>query len=180
MAQGNDGSDEKNRLGRIWNEINVIALTSRSLTIELENEDIYYASRPFDVTVNSRVTRKVKEECRQLVRSGPDTDYMVEVVQDATGESCCSLIRTEKEFVRLDVRKFGAVGDGKKLDSLAIQALSWPVENGTVYLPKGVYHCAPLFLKSDMILELDEEAVILGHPDRELYPIMPGYTTTTV
>ncbi len=162
-------------------KFNVIALTSRSLTIELENEDIYYASRPFDVTVNSRVYKKgEKKNVVSLFGLEPDTDYMVEVVQDATGESCCSLIRTEKEFVRLDVRKFGAVGDGKKLDSLAIQAaiMACP-KNGTVYLPKGVYHCAPLFLKSDMILELDEEAVILGHPDRELYPIMPGYTTTT-
>jgi hypothetical protein len=43
------------------------------------------------------------------------------------------------EPTRGDVRAFGAVGDGKADDTVAIQNAVETVQQGTVYLPPGVY-----------------------------------------
>ena len=84
---------------------------------------------------------------------------------------------TENESFRLNVRDFGARGDGKTLDTAAIQAaiLCCPPE-GTVLIPRGVFYTGALFLKSHITIELAPGAVLLGATDRSLYPILPGVT----
>ncbi len=157
-----------------------IAKTARSLTIELENEEIYDTKEPFDIYVNGVLNKK--EEHKNVVSFfglEPNTDYEMTLVMK-NGEKYSQTIRTDNEYVRLNVKKFGAKGDGENLDSMAIQAaiLACPV-HGTVYIPKGTYYCTPLFLKSNMTLELEEGAVLLGHIDRAYYPLLPGVTLTT-
>jgi polygalacturonase len=66
-----------------------------------------------------------------------------------------------------NIRGFGAVGDGKSLDSpsinLAIEACA-KAGGGTVYVPPGIYLCGSIHLKSHIHLDLDEGATILGAP----------------
>jgi polygalacturonase len=63
-----------------------------------------------------------------------------------------------------DVRMFGAVGDGKAIDSpainRAIQAAG--TEGGTVYFPAGIYACYSLRLTSAVALYIDLGATILA------------------
>jgi polygalacturonase len=63
-----------------------------------------------------------------------------------------------------DVRSFGAAGDGKTIDSpainLAIEAAG--AQGGTVYVPAGTYACYSLRLKSAVTLYLDQGATILA------------------
>ena len=47
-------------------------------------------------------------------------------------------------------------------------------ENGRVYLPNGIYKVTSLFLKSHILIDLAENAVISAIPDRTMYPILPG------
>jgi hypothetical protein len=64
-----------------------------------------------------------------------------------------------------DVRKFGAVGDGVRLDTLAIQRAIDACAargSGTVSVPAGKYLCGTLFLKSNVTLCLAANATILG------------------
>ncbi|MBV9530198.1 MAG: glycoside hydrolase family 28 protein, partial [Bradyrhizobium sp.] len=63
-----------------------------------------------------------------------------------------------------DVRSFGAVGDGKAIDSPAInQAIeAASVRGGGVYFPAGLYACYSLRLKSAVALYLDQGSVILA------------------
>lgn len=64
-----------------------------------------------------------------------------------------------------DVREFGAAGDGKKLDTPAIQqALDQCGKSGggTVRFPPGVYLSKPLFLSSKTTLQLDAGAKLIG------------------
>ena len=57
-----------------------------------------------------------------------------------------------------DVRSFGAVGDGKAIDSPAInQAIEV-----AVYFPAGLYACYSLRLKSAVALYLDQRSVIIA------------------
>jgi polygalacturonase len=63
-----------------------------------------------------------------------------------------------------DVRSFGAVGDGKAIDSpainLAIEAAA--TRGGTVYFPAGLYTCYSLHLKSAVTLYLDDGSAIVA------------------
>jgi polygalacturonase len=68
-----------------------------------------------------------------------------------------------------NVKEYGAVGDGKSIDSPAInKAIDAAVEagGGTVYFPAGTYLCFSIRLKSHIGLYLDHGAVILAaNPD---------------
>jgi polygalacturonase len=66
-----------------------------------------------------------------------------------------------------DVRKFGAKGDGKTLDTAAINnAISATAEagGGTVFFPAGTYASYSIHLKSFVTLYLDSGATILAAP----------------
>jgi len=69
--------------------------------------------------------------------------------------------------VVFNVRTYGAVGDGKTLDSPAInKAIEACAEHGggTVYLPAGTYVSGSIHLKSNINIYLDAGATILGAP----------------
>jgi polygalacturonase len=69
----------------------------------------------------------------------------------------------------------GALGDGRTLDTRAIQsAINACAEwgGGTVYLPAGRYVTGSLFLRNNINLHLDAGAVILGSEDPADYPII--------
>jgi polygalacturonase len=62
----------------------------------------------------------------------------------------------------INVRAFGAVGDGQTLDSPAInKAIEYAAGRGggTVYVPAGTYACYSIRLKSNIALALDPGAV---------------------
>ena len=79
-----------------------------------------------------------------------------------------------------NVRSYGAVGDGKHLDSPAInQAIEAAVAagGGTVFLPAGTYLSGSIRLKSNLQLRLDAGAVILGEKwDSVAYDPTESYT----
>jgi polygalacturonase len=70
-------------------------------------------------------------------------------------------------------RQFGAQGDGTTKDTAAIQhAIDACAADGggTVRLTAGTYLSAPIVLKSNITLELDKGATLLGSPDHGDYP----------
>jgi polygalacturonase len=79
-----------------------------------------------------------------------------------------------------NVRAFGAVGDGKNLDSPAIdQAIAACAQagGGTVLVPAGTYLSGSIHLKSNIHLLIDAGATILGAPqDMNLYDETEPYT----
>lgn len=161
--------------------IHEILTTSRSLTLEIQNKSPYYAEKPYRLYVNDEQIGGIEtKNIISVFDLEPATKYEVKIVTTDLADRGTCVITTYEEYVRLDVRKFGAKGDGIALDSIAIQAaiLSCPPK-GTVTIPKGDYLCTPLFLKSNITIELQEGATLYGHTDRSLYPMLPGYTLTT-
>jgi polygalacturonase len=72
-----------------------------------------------------------------------------------------------------DITTYGATGDGKTLNTHAIQtAIDACSPGGVVRVPAGVFLCGAIFLKSEMTLHLDEGAVLLGSLDALDYPLM--------
>ena len=79
-----------------------------------------------------------------------------------------------------NVRSFGATGDGKTLDSPAInRAIEAAATNGggTVYFPAGIYASFSIRLKSHITLYLDQGAVILAETVPHEGAASGGYDT---
>ncbi|HWY71159.1 MAG TPA: glycoside hydrolase family 28 protein [Terriglobales bacterium] len=77
----------------------------------------------------------------------------------------------------LDVRDFGAVPDGKTLATKSIQTAfdkCHEAGGGKVVIPPGRYLSAPLFLRSNMELELLPGAYLLGSTNFDDYPTIQG------
>ena len=71
---------------------------------------------------------------------------------------------------------FGAKGDGKTVDTAAIQKAideAAKAGRGTVALRSGVYLSGALFLKSGIQFRLDEGVELRGVQDLAAYPVMP-------
>ena len=108
------------------------------------------------------------------LQAGSRHTFTVRAV-DASGEestdsnSITTMMRKNSE--RLDVTKYGAVGDGTTLNTAAIQkAIDSCPAGGTVVIPAGIFKTGSLWLKSDMTLEVQKDATILGTEDPSCYP----------
>jgi len=148
----------------------LIFKSTRSLTFELNNQDIYEAKEPFDVFMDDiLVLKNYKKNVFSLYNLDPSTKYRVKVNGFELD------VFTEYESTYLNVLDFGAKGDGKTDDTMAIQTaiLACP-KHGTVKIPQGTYYVKPLFLKSFVTIELVKGATLLGHIDRNQYPILPA------
>ena len=74
----------------------------------------------------------------------------------------------------LDVRDFGAKGDGVAKDTAALQQAidrCWVLGGGEVVVPAGNYLTGALALRSHTILRLENDANIVGSPDLADYPV---------
>jgi len=82
-----------------------------------------------------------------------------------------------------DAHAYGAKADGTTKDTAALQAAIDACASkggGTVRLTSGTYLSAPITLKSNITLQLDKGATLLGSPDHADYPAKtefrgPGY-----
>ena len=80
-----------------------------------------------------------------------------------------------------DVRAFGASGDGKKMDTAAIQAALDACNKaggGAVRLPAGTYLSKPIWLHSKTTLQLDAGAMLKATDERDDFAakITGGFT----
>ncbi len=154
-------------------EFHLLYVSAVSACMELDSHSPYYAEEPFDVFVNGApALRGVRTNVFSLFDLTPDTEYQVSI------GSCSRTLRTQRESACIDVRAFGAAGDGETDDTAALQAAidSCP-ENGRVTVPPGTYFVRPLVLKSHMTLELRQDAVLLADPCEDHYPLLPGQIT---
>ncbi|MHB8519883.1 MAG: glycoside hydrolase family 28 protein [Limisphaerales bacterium] len=88
--------------------------------------------------------------------------------------SASSAVETGPKSGLLNVKDFGAVGDGTTLDTGPLQktiAACARQGGGTVYFPPGRYLSGTLFLKSRVTLHLDGGATLLGSRNLEDYPV---------
>src|SRR5579862_4474555 len=79
-----------------------------------------------------------------------------------------------KSKLSLNVRYFGATGDGATKDTAAIQQAidrCSVLGGGEVLVPAGTYFTGAIALKSNTILRLDKDAAIVGTPDFADYPV---------
>lgn len=85
----------------------------------------------------------------------------------------CAVNATERIY---NIESFGAIGDGKTLNTKAIQQAidSCSLNGGKVYIPKGIFVSASLELKDNIVIYVDNQGVLLGSPELGDYPLRPS------
>ncbi len=153
--------------------ISLVMNTARSAVIEIADGGRYFTKKPYTVKLNGAVYGETDRTITNIFDLKPETTYVAEVLD---GEEVLGSVEftTEYEFVTLDVRKFGAKGDGESDDTHFIQAaiMACP-EKSRVLVPAGVYRITSLFLKSHLRLELAEGAELRAFNEREKFVTLP-------
>lgn len=159
-------------------KFDVILKTARSLVLEIKDKGCYTSEEEYDVYVNGVRTLRNNKIVVSIFDLKPATAYEIQV-KFAEAESEIVTVYTENEFVTLNVREFGAKGDNVNDDTLFIQcAINACPKGGRVWIPAGDYRITTLFLKSDLILDLDRGATLYASTDRTKFPILPGFITS--
>lgn len=159
-------------------KFNIIYISNSSVTIEIQNNNPYYSEKTYDVLVNGVLYKKdVNTNVFSIFGLESNKKYEISVVSDVIETQS---FETLDEYVALNVKRFGAKGDGKTDDTNFIQAtINACPKNGTVVIPNGTYLVRPIFLKSNITIKLARDARLLGDIDRNNYPILPGMTLLT-
>ncbi len=147
---------------------------SRSVCLEI-GEGLYELREPRTLTLNGEPAGRAETCVFSLYGLMPDTDYLLETDRGETLR-----FHTGPETATMDVRRFGALGDGEHDDTAAIQAaiLCCPA-GGRVLIPAGIWRTGPIFLRSHLRLEIARGAELRLIGDRSRFPILPGLTQTT-
>lgn len=156
------------------NELKVICKGGRFAVVEMADGGIYHTREAYELLVNGESRGSLERVITPIYDLEPDQTYRICLKrgEETVGEA---EFHTEKETVTLNVRQFGAAGDGVKDDTLAIQSaiMACPA-GGRVLIPAGVYSFVCLFLKDDLSLELAEGAELSAVTDRTRFPYYPG------
>lgn len=168
----------------------LLHISSRSAVVLIEAPGLYETEKPYLYTLLEIADGKKrwprmpmtprKETSSRKVLSFyalfPDTRYSLRA-DFGDGEVEEISFCTADEKCTMDVRRFGALGDGVHNDGPAIQAaIACCPEGGRVFLPGGTYLTGPIFLKSGLHLDFASGAVLKLVSDRSQIPVLPGMT----
>ncbi len=156
----------------------LLFVSSRSAAVLLDENGYYEMDQAARLSLNGEEIGEERRSVCSLYGLWPDTAYILRVEKD--GETAEVSFRTEKEACTLNVKRFGAKGDGEADDTAPLQsAILCCPEGGRVLIPKGNYVTGPLFLKSHVTVEFQRGAALLLTGDRSRFPILPGVTYPT-
>lgn len=138
---------------------------AETITLYWDKTEAREGQSVYRVWADGRLCAEVSHTHYTLTGLQPDTTYSI-VVRQAEVEVGCVQVKTLRRFKRHNVLDFGAVGDGKTVNTAALQAAIDSCGAGEeVYLPAGIYRTGALNLHSDMALHLEEGAVLQGSED---------------
>lgn len=152
--------------------INILRCGARFALAEITDCGSFDFEKKISADINGRELQFVGGICF-IDGLLPENEYTITA---AYGDETAQLsFKTEYEFVTLDVRSFGAYGDGIHDDTIYIQAaIAACPEKSRVLVSKGKYKITSLFLKSGVNLEIASGAELIADNERFSHPIMPG------
>lgn len=151
----------------------ILWINSRSVVIERIKAGKYKTKNKYQIYLNGAFLIESDKVIQTINQLTPNTFYSLEIKDGEKNEKID--FQTKQKYVTLDITEFGAKGDGIQDDTLCIQtAINCCPKNSRVYIPKGIYKITTLFLKSDLQIELEKDAILWADPDQSKYPILPG------
>ena len=154
-------------------EIKVLLVTSRSISFQLETDDNFFLKEEL-ILKYSRKEQRLTKVVNSIYDLEPNTEYILEILKEDKKVADIK-VTTDVESFTLNVKRFGAKGDGIHNDTLAIQSaiIACP-KDGRVYIPRGKYLITSIFLKDNLTLELGDGVELSGDTTRENFGILPG------
>lgn len=151
----------------------IIYVNARCAALEIKDGGIFETEQPYELYLDGEFYMTSSLVITMLYELVPEHTYKLSV-RSETVETELSFT-TSYEFVTLNVRDFGARGDGLSDDTPYIQAavMAAPAHS-RVLIPEGTYQIASLFLKDGLNLELGRGAVLKAFTERGRYPVFPG------
>ena len=160
--------------------VKLVYKSARSATIEIADGGKYYSKEEYDVFVNGAKVKTTNTVITSVFDIVPDSAYEVKVADKSGKVVGAVTFFTDCEFVTLNVKDFGAKGDGQSDDTKPIQAAIMACPAGSrVLVPAGTYNISTIFLKSDLKLELAKDAELKAYTDRSMYAYLPGVVQST-
>lgn len=154
--------------------IEVLYCGNSSACFEIKSGRPFTCGSAYTVLVDGVKQIEGEDNVFSLYGLKPAVRYEI-CIQFISGEEERLEIVTRPEACCINVKDFGAVGDGIHEDTGPIQAaVNFLPKGGRLFFPEGTYLTCPVALKSHITLELDEGAVLLGSSQRERYPIIPA------
>ena len=153
-------------------KFNLIFRSSVSACFEFDNNTAFYNDTPYRICVNGLWSDVEKREnVFSLFSLAPDTEYTVSTSLSAHTVT----FKTLTETCAYTVKSFGATGDGVTNDTVNVQnAIDMCPDGGRVVFEKGVYLLGPIKIKSNITVDIQKGAVLLGSTNEADYPIVPG------
>lgn len=149
-----------------------ICVTPRSITFDINDGGKYYSKQPYILRIGER-TIEDKRSVVSVFGLEPDTEYEVSVEFADSHE--CQRVRTACESATVNVREFGAYGDGVHDDTAFIQAaIMCCPDSGRVLIPNGIYRHTGIYLKSEIYIEIAADAKLVLDSDRTEIPHFPA------
>ena len=159
-------------------ELRLLHFAARSAVMEIIDGGRYDTLCPYRIRVGEKEPFETERTVNCLFDLTPDCDVTVRVTRKETGEEKTITFHTLYESVSLNVRDFGARGDGFSDDTPALQAaIAACPKDGRVVVPAGVYQFTCLWLKSFLHLTLEKNAVLRAFTDESRLPVLPGEIT---
>ncbi|SBS36236.1 Exo-poly-alpha-D-galacturonosidase precursor [Marinomonas spartinae] len=134
--------------------------------------DHFYKNNPSDFT------QKIVWQSAKISDLSPDTSYQFQVqALDKNGQilntSQVLTLKTTPRPTQRNISAFGAKGDGKTDNTLAIQqAIASCPTHCELTIPAGTFVTGAIYLKSNMTLHLAKGAKLLGSSHADDYPII--------
>lgn len=153
------------------------AQTHDSIAVVWEKPEQASQVIEYQLFLNGKEAARVKGTDYTFENLEANTEYEIRLLvvmkEGFLPKSNLIKVRTKKAPNVFDITAFGAVGDGKKMNTEAIQrAIDACTEYGIVYIPKGIFRSGALFLKSKMTLFVEEGGRLLGSENPDDYPLM--------
>ena len=147
----------------------IVEVTSRTISIEMKSNNPYYFDNEFDIYVNKEFYKKENRNVFTIISLLPDTLYELNINNESI------IVKTLAETLCLHIKDFHAVGDKITDDTSKIQAaIMCAPKNSCVYIDKGEYLVSSLFLKSDITLYFESGSKLIAKTNRLDFPIFPG------
>ncbi len=147
------------------------------ITLWWEIED-FPTAKVFSGSVNGEKKVTTEKTHLSFLELSENTRYEIIVETDDGKAIFSQTLQTAKKKARLDISKppYNAVGDGKTLNTAAIQrAFDDCAPDTCVYIPKGVFLTGALKMHADSELYLEEGGVLQGTAKVEDYlPKIPS------
>ena len=143
-------------------QISLVMKTARSATFLLDDGGIYHTKKEYKILLNNKEIKTTDTVVTSVFDLKPDTDYEIKVTH-AEEVVAAAEFTTDYEYVTLDVKKFGAKGDG--------------ISDDTGFIQAAIMACPPksrVLLKSGLNLEIAKGAELKAETDRDRFAKFPG------